>query len=297
MVGIEKYFRMIVVLALAGSLVLNFTLLSKVNDLEEQFGFVAGSQQDITNRIDDQASQVYSALEEFKNEQSWMSPVSMEIDNKGFNKGEASANFKWQVKELQNNSEVEFHYSFGENQEFTSVSAEELQNGLFQVNVPFEFKKEPQWQVGLITSDSYHSQEVSEKEAIDGLQDTVNFYVTVSYDHMVKSSEIQQESLGDLKSGLYGVIQTDVHVFNSKLDITLINYLMDGESKYVEKATLLKYKGNILIGEEELQRVKENSPDSAEHFFHLNQVDKYENIRLVMKVEYNNGETFEKEIY
>jgi len=295
--GIDRYFRIIVVVALVGSLVLNFTLVSKVNNLEEQFGFISGTQQDISFRIDDQASQVYTALEEFKNEQSWMSRVSMEINNKRLNKGEVNANFTWQVKELQRDAKVEFHYSFGENEEFTSVSAKELQNGLFQVKVPFTFEKEPQWQLGLITSDSYHSEETSEKEAIDNSQDVINFYVTVSYDDLVKSSEIQQESLGDLKSSYYGVIQTDVHVFKSKLDITLINYLMDGESKYVEKATLLKYKGTTLIGEEELQRVKETSPDAAERFFHLNQVDKYENIRLVMKVEYNNGDTFEKEIY
>ncbi|MFS0824484.1 hypothetical protein [Bacillus sp. 1P02SD] len=276
---------------------MNFTLLSKMDHLEEQVRVISGSQQDISFRIDDQVSQVYTALEDFKNEQSWMSQVSMEIDNKGFNKDEAIALFNWQVKELQKDAKVEYHYSFDENEEFTSVSAKELQNGLFQVKVPFTFEKEPQWQVGLITSDSYHSEEASEKEAIEQLQDTINFYVTVSYDDLVKSSEIQQEFLGDLKSNYYGVIQTDVHVFKSKLDITLINYLMDGESKYVEKATLLKYKGTTLIGEEELQRVKENSPDSAERFFHLNQVDKYENIRLVMKVEYNNGDTFEKEIY
>ncbi|MEH7225640.1 hypothetical protein V7112_17665 [Bacillus sp. JJ1566] len=273
---------------------MNFTLLSKVNQLEEQVGFISGTQQDISYRIDSKASEVYSALEEFKNEQSWVSRITMQIDTQELNNGEAVSTFNWQVKEIQNTSEVTFHYSFGDSEEYTTIPAKEIQKGLFQVKVPFEFKKEPQWQVGQITSDSYHSEEVSEKEAIDGLQDMINFYVTVSYDDLVKSSEIQQEFLEELSSSYYGIIQTDVHIFNSKLDISLINYLVDEKSNFVKKAFLLKYKGNTLIGEEELQGT---SPETMERFFHLNQVDKYEDIKLVMKVVYSNGETFEKEIY
>ncbi|MCC3359205.1 hypothetical protein [Bacillus sp. REN16] len=277
---------------------MNFTLLFKVNQLEEQAGYISGLQQDISYRVENQASVVYNALEEFKNEQSWISTISMQIDNKKIKDGEAIATFNWQVKELQNNSMVEFHYSFGGDGEvYTSLPAEEVQNGLFQVMLPFEFEKEPQWRIGQITSDSYYSEEVSEKEAIEGLQNTINFYVTISHDDLVKSSEIQQEFLEDLRSSFYGSIQTDVHLFNSKLDITLINYLVDDKSMYVEKAILLKYKGNTLIGEEELQGIEENGSENMERFFHLNQVDKYEDIRLVMKVIYSNGETFEKEIY
>lgn len=294
--GIERNFRIFVVLALVGSLVLNFTLVSKVNQLEGQVSNISNFQHDITSSIDGQATQVYSALEEFKNEQSWISKITMEIDNNAVKNGQANAIFNWQVKELQKNSEVVFHYAFGESEEYKALPAKEMQNGLFQVQVPFRFDKEPQWHVGLITSDSYHSEEASEKEAIDG-NDSIHFYVTVSYDDMVKGSVLQNEFLGDLRSSYYGIIQTDVHIFKSKLDITLINYQIDEKSVYVEKATLLKYKGDTLIGEEELEMVKENSPELSERFFNIHQVEQYENIRLVMKVEYSNGDSFEKEIY
>jgi hypothetical protein len=296
MMGIERNFRIFVVLALVGSLVLNFTLVSKMNQLEGQVSNISNFQHDITSSIDGQATQVYSALEEFKNEQSWISRITMNIDNDAVTNGQANAIFNWQVKELQKNSEVVFHYAFGESEEYQALPANEMQNGLFQVQVPFRFDNEPQWHVGLITSDSYHSEEASEKEAIDG-NDGIHFYVTVSYDDMVKSSELQNEFLGDLRSSFYGIIQTDVHIFKSKLDITLINYQVDEKSVYVEKATLLKYKGDTLIGEEELDMVKENSPDFSERFFNIHQVEQYENIRLVMKVEYSNGDRFEKEIY
>jgi len=66
MMGIERNFKIFVVLALVGSLVLNFTLVSKVNLLVEQVSNTSNLYHDITSRIDGQANQVYSALEEFK---------------------------------------------------------------------------------------------------------------------------------------------------------------------------------------------------------------------------------------
>ncbi|MEH7385132.1 hypothetical protein V7147_06910 [Bacillus sp. JJ1521] len=278
---------------------MSFTLLSKMNQLEQQVEYLTTSQQDVSYRIDNQASQVYNALEEFKNDQSWISRITMNIDTKDLKDDQVNATFNWQVKELQNDSEVVFHYSYGRGEEYTAIPAKELQNGLFQVIVPFEFEKEPQWQVGNISSDSYRSEAVSETEAIDGrIQDSINFYVTVSYEDLVKSSEIQNEYLEDWKARYYGVIQTDVHIYNSKLDITLINYQSDEKSSYVEKAFLQKYKGNTLTDEEELKMMEEFPVEEySEHFFYLNQVEQKENIRYVIKVVYSNGDTFEKEIY
>ena len=120
---------------------LNFTLLFKVNQLQEQVGYISGFQQDISYRVEGQAGEVYNALEEFINEQSWISRISMQIDNKKIKDSEAIATFNWQVKELQNNSKVEFHYSLGDGEEYTSLPADEVQNGLFQVKLPFEFEK------------------------------------------------------------------------------------------------------------------------------------------------------------
>ncbi|WP_010283653.1 hypothetical protein [Bacillus timonensis] len=276
---------------------MNFSFLSKVNQLEQRVGNISDSQHDLVQQMDNQASQVNAELQEFIDKQSWMSRVTMQIDNNETKNGEAKATFQWQVKELQNNSEVMFHYSFGKSEKYTAIPAVKLEEGLFQAKIPFTFDKEPQWRIGLITPDSYHSEEASEKEALDGDQDMISFYVTVSYDDSVKSSELQNEYLKDYRSSYYGIIQTDVHVFRSKLDITLINYQIDEKSVSVQRAILLKYKGNTLIGEEELEMVKESPQEYGERFFNLNQVEKYDDIKLVLKVVYNNGDNFEKEIY
>lgn len=266
--------------------------------LEEQVNFITSQQHEITSRIGDQAHHVYNTLEEFKNEQSWISGITMEIDKHDIRDSEVYATFNWQVKELKKESDVVFHYALGGSKDYIAVPAEEVQNGFFQVKVPFIFDKEPQWHVGHSTSEAYHSESVSEEAFIDGeYQDAIEFYITVSYDDVVKSSNTQMEYLGELKTSYYGIIQTDVHVFKSKVDITLINYQVGGNAAYVEKAYLLKYKNNTLIGEEELQMADENPPEYGERFFHLNQIDKYEDIRLVIKVTYSNGETFEKEVY
>ncbi|WP_453990886.1 hypothetical protein [Bacillus nitroreducens] len=284
-------------LALVGSLILNFTLLTKLNQLEEQVHYISATSQDFSHRIDNQASQVYDALEEFKNEQSWISSVTMDIDKTNFNNGQAKAIFNWQIKEWQHGSNVLFHYSFGDRKEYFTLTAEEVEKGFFQVKVPFEFDKEPQWHVGLITSEAYHSEEVTEKELDSEDENSINYYITVSDGDYVKSSEIQQEFLDKFRTSFYGILQTDVHQFKSKLDITLIHYQIGENSANIEKAYLLKYEQDTLIGEEEMQTSDENSAEYGERFFQLNQVDPYDEMRLILKVVYNTGETFEKEIY
>lgn len=55
----------------------------------------------------------------------------------------------------------------------------------------------------------------------------------------------------------------------------------------------LKYQQGKLIGEEELDRVDEGPSNSS---FEKNNIDIYDDMRLVLKVAYPNGETFEREI-
>ncbi len=54
-----RLFLFFMVLALVGSLVLNFTLLSKMNQLEQQVGVISGSQQDIYSNGDTFEKEIY----------------------------------------------------------------------------------------------------------------------------------------------------------------------------------------------------------------------------------------------
>lgn len=69
-------------------------------------------------------------MNQFKEEQSWISRIAMIFDPREAEDGEATATFEWQVKELQINSEVTFNYVYGDGEDFIALPAKELQNGL-----------------------------------------------------------------------------------------------------------------------------------------------------------------------
>lgn len=85
---------------------------------------------------------------------------------------------------------------------------------------------------------------------------------------------------------------------DENFDITVVNHNVNDSSNVVEKAYLLKYEGDTFIGVEEIESDdKNNPPDNRARLFHLDQMDKYDNMRLIVKVVYSNGETIEKEVY
>ncbi|WLD93999.1 hypothetical protein [Alkalihalobacillus sp. AL-G] len=293
-----KIFRIFVALALVISLVLNFTFLSRLNQLEHQVNTVFNNQHNIISDVNGQTSHIQNVLNDIKEEQSWISGIDLDVNTNDFEDGQAEATFEWQVKELQNDSEVVFNYAYGDDsEEYTTLPAKELQQGLFQVKVPFEVDVEPLWEVSLETPDSNTKQEMTKKEMEEHHQNILKYYVSVSYDDMVKSGEIHTEPLGHLGTKDYGIVQTDIYMHKENVSIALISHNVN-DSIVVEEAYLMMYKGETLIGEKEIESDDENNPpDQSVRLFNLNQVDRYEDMRLVIKVVYTNGETFKKEVY
>ncbi|KJS86920.1 MAG: hypothetical protein JM58_06005 [Peptococcaceae bacterium BICA1-8] len=66
-------------------------------------------------------------------DQSWLSSVNVDTVIDESNKNKAMVNFEWQVKELQNNSEVFFNYKKNEEKEYKSIKAVDKENGFFRV--------------------------------------------------------------------------------------------------------------------------------------------------------------------
>lgn len=122
----------------------------------------------------------------------------------------------------------------------------------------------------------------------------LRYFVSVTYDDLIKSGEIQTEHIGHFGTSAYGIIRADIHSHKDNIGVSLFNEFMMEPSVHVEKAYLLKYEGNKLIGEEEFEN---HGPEEEwTRHFHMNQIKKYENMRLAVKVVYSNGETFEKEV-
>lgn len=298
-----KFFRLFVAIALGSSLVMNFTLLSRLDQLENQVHSVSNNQHNIISNVNGQTSHIQSVLNDIKEEQSWLSTITMDLNTQELKDGLAEATFEWQVKELQNDSEVIFNYAYGDNEDYTAIPAKELQHGLFQVKVPIKFKIEPLWEVGLITTNSNNQQEMSkqemeEKMAEEQRQNPLKYFVSVSYDDMVKSGNIQTEHLGHVGMNDYGIIQTDIHMDDENFDVTLIHNNLNNSSIVIEEVYLLKYEDKKFVEKVELESDDQNNPsDQDVHFFYLNQIKQYEDARLVIKVVYSNGETFKKEVY
>ncbi|WP_100407527.1 hypothetical protein [Bacillus solitudinis] len=295
-----KPFRIFVTVALVMSVSMNFTLLSRLDQVEYQMNVLTSNQHNLTNEVNGQTNHIQNVMNDIMKEQSWISAINMDVNTKELEGGQAEATFEWQVKELQSDSEVVFNYLYGDSEEYTALKAEELQQGLFQVKVPFEVDLEPQWEVGLSTSNSNSQQESEEKWVEEQKQqkNTLKYFVSVSYDDTLKSGEIHTEQLGYFESSNYGFLQTDIDMFNENFSVTLTKHKVNDSPVVLEGAYLLKYEDGTLIGEEELELDNQhNPPDDRVRFFHLNQVEQYEEMRLGIKVVYSNGKTFEKIVY
>ncbi|WP_456276293.1 hypothetical protein [Bacillus sp. AK128] len=293
----NKRFKLFVVLTLLVSIIININLLSKVGQLENEVYLLSQNQHNILSNVSNQSNQVQRTLDEFINEQSWISSFKMDINHVEANQSELA--IQWQVKELQSESEVLFNYVYGEKEEnYKVLPAEEIQQGLFQVKIPVEFDIEPQWEVGMISNSDMDNQSKMEEEAKkveEYNKHTLKYFVSVSNQDMVKSSEILTEHIGYFGASLYGLIHADLHLGNNHADITLINDNIDS-SIFLEEVYLLKYEGDQLIQEEELELDDQSHPPHV-RFFQITQVEQVDDMRLVLKVLYSNGETFEKEVY
>jgi hypothetical protein len=301
----KKYFQIFIAAALVISLIMNFNLLSRLDNVENELNNVYHSINDIDSTIYSQTDEIRNVINDMKEEQSWISRINMDFDPSKAVGGKAVATFDWQVRELQGDSGVLFHYAVGEGDDYRAIPADELQPGVFQVEVPVELKLEPMWEVGVITTTSSSNIEEESKQAIEekmikqDREHRMKYFVSVTYGNSVKNGEIHHENLGHFGTRYYGILRADIHLFDDTFNISLFNDFVDRPSSYVEKAYLLKYEGSTFIGEEEIILENQNQPEDEiwPRFFHLTEVEKKDNMRFTIKVIFANGETFEKEVY
>lgn len=247
--------------------------------------------------VDSQTSHIQNVMNEFKREQSWMSRINMDVDAK--ENGKAEVNFEWQIKELHMNSEVVFNYKIGEAEEYRTVPAVEKQNGLFHVTVPVYVDLEPVWEVHVMNHGDKDRQ-VSKKAIEEQFkQFQLQYFVSVSYDDVVKSGEIHTTNLGKVGTQDYGILETMIDITNENYHVSVLNPVTSSESSvFLEEVYLLKYQDGILVEDEQLiTNDQANSQRNMPVQFRLDQPEKLEYTSLVIKVVYSNGKEFEKEVY
>lgn len=291
-----KYYRYFVVIALIISVIMNYVLLNKVAILENQVNSIEEYQNQLMSNINSQTSNLENVMNEIKQEQSWISTIDSFVESKG---SQAEITFEWQIKELSNNSSVVFNYSLGVDKEFSTVPAVNKKNGLYYVTIPVDVELGPHWQIPQNTSgkqEEMSSKEIEERK-LD--QNAMKCFVSVSYDDIVKSSEIHKMDLAYLGSMDYGLLDVTVDMTNNDYFVSML-HSNEGNGIIIplKKVYLMKYRNKKLIKEEQL--ISDASSDSSNEkpvFFRMKKTEKMEYTRLLVKVVYSNGQTFEKEIY
>ncbi|MCT8139165.1 hypothetical protein H1D32_16510 [Anaerobacillus sp. CMMVII] len=301
-----NYFKVFVIAILMVSLIINARLLVRVSDLDNRIDSMSYSQMEIRNRVENQTSSMQYVLEEFKNEQSWISGIQMEVDPFNIANGKTTLNFNWQIKELFNDSEVVFHYKYGKDQQFRSVPANEAGNGIFKANVSLDIALEPEWYTGFSIPVGNDYSEVEERAYEDNYSEKMNkhefsYYVTVSNDNLLRSSEIHFSNFAHLGTDYYGILDlfVDIHDKGYHISVMRPDYYTEN-GVYLDEVYVKKFKNGVLIDEEKLVS-NSNEARTQPYEFPLvfqNQTknEPFEFSSLVIRVVYNNGQTFEKEV-
>jgi hypothetical protein len=281
-----KFFNVIVSIALVISVSMNVILSTKVENVEYQLMNISNHQQQILSAVEDQANHIRTVMEDIQKQQSWISAINVEMKPANSNNEEAIAKFNWQIKEQVSHSKVMFHYALDNDGTFTTVEAENLQNGLYQVSVPLSLQLEPHWEISTIVHEQEQTKsEMVEKKEIESKQKTLNYFVSVSNGNNVKSSEISNWYLGDYGVEKYGVINVNFDIMKESSSVLVTTY----QTGLLEKVELLTYNNNRLVDQQKLK-------PEFEHYI-IDKINIKKANQYVLKITYKNGENFEKEIY
>ena len=303
-----KHFQIIVVGGLCASLLSNYILITKLDAMDNNINNVSNYQHQVISTVNSQVGHINRTINKIKEEQSWLSPVSVETVFGDSDLNKAEVNFEWQVKELQNDSEVLFNYRMGADKEYTPIKAEAKGNGFFRVVVPIEVNPEPNWNLQIRSNNMSEKQMrviEEKKEAFEmGNRIAFNYYISVSHGDMLKSSEINIARIEDIGARYYGYLEvrTDINK-NNNYSLSVMSGKMYDTSINLKEAYLKKYSNGQLVDEEKL--VKENvthegrmpAREDTVVFNTKPSEEKMDYSSLVLKVVYSDGSVFEREVY
>jgi len=300
-----KYFKIFVVIALCVSLFVNFNLLSKLDNLENRVNSISSNQHQVINSVNSQTNDIRNIINDMKREQSWLSPISTTTKVTDIDQGKVLVSFEWQVKELKDNSKVVLNYKYSDEKEYISMDAVEKGNGLFEASIPIEVVLEPQWIINItgISKNIEGQKEAIIEESKRANQLDISYFVSVTHNDTVKSSDINISPIESLGVQYYGYLETytDISQDNS-FSVSILGFPSSSETSTVLKEVYLKkYKNGRLLDEEKLASNDINGDipvrEGALAFSTKPSDEKLDFSRLVIKVIYSDGTSFEEEIY
>jgi hypothetical protein len=275
-------------------LIINIVLLGRVGNLNNQIQNLRHEYNNLQSSISSISSNVNSSLDRFTREQSWITPVRVD-DGKTRVEGEKGlAVLNWQIKDFREGAEVVFHYRQNETEDFIAVPAQNKGDGFFEVEIPFEIRVEPFWEVdvrertmgGVVSS-------VHEAKPARPDYQSVSYYVSMKTGDVTRSSEIAHVDVAYLAKIKYETIVGHVDISNDEYHISLFE--PRNSSNSFQSVTVKLYDGSRLVAEKAME--VRDVYDSGKTYRLDYVVDSQDVSHLVIQVKYADGKTFEKEIF
>ncbi|MDD4754153.1 MAG: hypothetical protein PHT78_13090 [Desulfitobacteriaceae bacterium] len=277
-------------IAIVFILILNVVMLSRMGEINYQIRSLSQDYRQLQSDLDS----ISGNVAQFTREQSWITPVHVNEEKSKAGDSQGLAVLNWQIKDLPEGAEVNFHYCPPDSAEFKSIAAVSKGAGFFEVNVPVEIEIEPFWDIivskktkGLGTVTSEHSVIPEQKVP------AIGYYVSLKTDDGLKSSEVSYFDIAYLAHTKYEPIRGHVDIDDKQFHISIFeNY--PGGNNY-QSVSLRIYDGNNTVVEKDLEI---QDADNGDKQYFLSYDAGSENIsHLVIKIKYENGKTFEKRVF
>ena len=274
-------------------LIINIILLGKVGDLNSQIQSLRHDYYNLQSSISSISGNVNSSLDRFTREQSWITPVRVDDGKTRVQDEKGLAVLNWQIKDFREGAEVVFHYRQSETEEFKAVQAQNKGDGFFEVEIPFDIRVELYWEVD-VSKRTMGGTVTSEKKVKPSGPDhqTVSYYVSMKTGEVTRSSEIAYIDVAYLAKIKYETIVGHVDISNDRYHISLFE---PHNSSSFQSVTVKLYNGSRLVAEKVME--VRDVHDSGKTYRLDYVVDSQDVSRLVIHVEYEDGKTFEKEIF
>jgi len=281
-------------ITLAVIIIMNVVLISKIGDLNNRVQNLSHNYNNLGSSINSVTSNVNQSLDRFIREQSWITPVQINHEKSKVDTEQVLAVFNWQIKDYLEESEVVFHYRLSDTEEFTTVVAESINTGFFEVSLPLEIKAEPSWEVNISRTEKGVSEQSIEQIAreIKQADKPIRCYVSMKTKDSLKSSEVSYLNYEYLAHMKYEPVRGHVHISRNNYNISLFED--NNSNNSFESITAEFYNGNNLIVKKpvEVQDAQNGMKD-----YSLSYDSGSEDIsHIILKVKYKNGDTFQKEI-
>ena len=273
------------------SLIFNYLILGEVQELKDDVRFLKSNSHEVDSLMQNVNDKINTTMTEFEKEQRWISPVKQET---GVITGEdENIQLSWQVKDYIEGASVFFYYRLPDKEEFTELQAIPTGGGGFKVEIPVQLNFEPQWSIS-ISHVNNHSMKTSE-ESGKSQSYHLQYYISVREGERIRSSEETLLSLNTGKNNLYAPLRVDVTISNdNQYNVNLSEFTKEKAKVEIKQAVLEVYKNGTLVTQKELE--KQNNIKAYRHFDTTWVPEEQPFDQVMIKVEYNNGEIFQRDI-